>query len=166
MFYSGKGGSLNGKFKNITDLPVAESAEGLNLIVNDNGAAKQIAANSVVGKVKTVNGAEPDENGNVEIDIPEGFSGSWNDLSDKPFGDGEEITILERATYEGFFNPEADFNVLEESFQLDVVVGDNINVFWDGEIYSCQVMSHNNENMYFGNPKYQNSALCYCIVYR
>jgi hypothetical protein len=26
--------------KNITDLPVAESAEGLNLIVNDNGAAK------------------------------------------------------------------------------------------------------------------------------
>ena len=140
--------------KNITELPVAESAEGLNLIVNDNGAAKQIAANSVVGKVKTVNGAEPDENGNVEIDIPEGFSGSWNDLSDKPFGDGEEITILERATYEGFFNPEADFNVLEESFQLDVVVGDNINVFWDGEIYSCQVMSHNNENMYFGNPKY------------
>lgn len=33
--------------KNITDLPVAESAEGLNLIVNDNGAAKQIAASAV-----------------------------------------------------------------------------------------------------------------------
>lgn len=33
--------------KNITDLPVAESAEGLNLIVNDNGAAKQIAAHEV-----------------------------------------------------------------------------------------------------------------------
>ena len=33
--------------KNITDLPVAESAEGLNLIVNDNGSAKQIAASSV-----------------------------------------------------------------------------------------------------------------------
>jgi hypothetical protein len=33
--------------KNITDLPVAESAEGLNLIVNDNGAAKQIAAGAV-----------------------------------------------------------------------------------------------------------------------
>lgn len=47
--------------KNITDLPVAESAEGLNLIVNDNGAAKQIAAHEV--------GAS-----------------SWNDLKDKPFG--------------------------------------------------------------------------------
>lgn len=33
--------------KNITELPVAESAEGLNLIVNDNGAAKQIAAGAV-----------------------------------------------------------------------------------------------------------------------
>jgi hypothetical protein len=33
--------------KNITDLPVAESAEGLNLIVNDNGSAKQIPANAI-----------------------------------------------------------------------------------------------------------------------
>lgn len=33
--------------KNITELPLAESAEGLNLIVNDNGAAKQIAAGAV-----------------------------------------------------------------------------------------------------------------------
>lgn len=31
--------------KNITDVPMAESAEGLNLIVNDNGVAKQIPAN-------------------------------------------------------------------------------------------------------------------------
>lgn len=33
--------------KNITELPLAESADGLNLIVNDNGAAKQIAAHEV-----------------------------------------------------------------------------------------------------------------------
>lgn len=33
--------------KNITDVPVVESAQGLNLIVNDNGAAKQIAASAV-----------------------------------------------------------------------------------------------------------------------
>ena len=33
--------------KNITELPIAESAEGVNLIVNDNGAAKQIAASEV-----------------------------------------------------------------------------------------------------------------------
>lgn len=34
--------------KNITDVPVAESAEGLNLIANDDGVAKQIPA-SIVG---------------------------------------------------------------------------------------------------------------------
>ena len=33
--------------KSVTDLPLAESAEGLNLIVNDGGSAKQIAASSV-----------------------------------------------------------------------------------------------------------------------
>lgn len=33
--------------KSITELPLAESAEGLNLIVNDGGAAKQIPASAV-----------------------------------------------------------------------------------------------------------------------
>ena len=33
--------------KNITDLPIIESADGVNLIVNDNGSAKQIAAGAV-----------------------------------------------------------------------------------------------------------------------
>lgn len=45
--------------KNIADLPVAESAEGLNLIVNDNGAAKQIAASAVGAQADW---AETDEN--------------------------------------------------------------------------------------------------------
>lgn len=45
--------------KNITELPVAESAEGLNLIVNDNGAAKQIAASAVGAQADW---AETDEN--------------------------------------------------------------------------------------------------------
>ena len=45
--------------KNITELPVAESAEGLNLIVNDNGRAKQIAASAVGAQADW---AETDEN--------------------------------------------------------------------------------------------------------
>lgn len=55
--------------KNITDLPVAETAEGLNLIVNDNGSAKQIPANVISGGVS-----------------------SWNELEDKPFGE-ETVTV-------------------------------------------------------------------------
>ena len=34
-------------FKNITELPIIEKADGTNLIVNDNGRAKQIPANAV-----------------------------------------------------------------------------------------------------------------------
>jgi hypothetical protein len=45
--------------KNIVDLPVAESTEGLNLIVNDNGSAKQIAASAVGAQADW---AEMDEN--------------------------------------------------------------------------------------------------------
>lgn len=88
--------------KNITELPVAESAEGLNLIVNDNGAAKQIAANSVVGKVKTINGVEPDENGNVEIDIPEGFSGNSYDVVIVYEGDNTATEGIFEAIVSGF----------------------------------------------------------------
>lgn len=51
------------------------------------------------GAVKTVNGASPDENGNVEIEIPEGFSGSWNDLTDKPFG--ETTAMGDTLTWDG-----------------------------------------------------------------
>ena len=43
--------------------------------------------------MQSVNGAKPDENGNVEVEVPEGFSGSWNDLTDRPFG--EETTVIE-----------------------------------------------------------------------
>lgn len=46
-------------FKNITELPLAESAEGLNLIVNDSGSAKQIAASEVGAQADW---AETDEN--------------------------------------------------------------------------------------------------------
>ena len=49
--------------------------------------------------VKSVNGITPDENGNVEVEIPEGFSGSWNDLVDKPFGDGITEQIIEKTTH-------------------------------------------------------------------
>lgn len=76
--------------KNITDLPVADSIEGLNLIANDNGSAKQIPASSV-GKVKTVNGVNPDESGNVQIDT----ASSWNDLKDKPFYDARQTVVIE-----------------------------------------------------------------------
>lgn len=76
--------------KNIADLPVVESADGLNLIVEDNGSAKRIAVDKIEGKVKSVNGVMPDENGNVKVET----ASSWNDLTDKPFYE-ETVTVNE-----------------------------------------------------------------------
>ena len=100
--------------KKISELDhLEELTSSSNVIIEENGEAKRFSAASL-GKVKTVNGVEPDENGNIEVEIAEinypvtsvngmtgdvvieiadsgsgggsGFSGSWNDLTDKPFG--------------------------------------------------------------------------------
>lgn len=44
--------------------------------------------------VKTVNGKAPDENGNVEITIPGTGASSWNDLTDKPFGEAVNVDLF------------------------------------------------------------------------
>lgn len=92
--------------KNITDLPVVESAEGLNLIVNDNGSAKQIAANLVGG------------------------AASWNDLTDKPFYEeaevvdifvGETFTLEYEEPSATAFSPKTKYN-LEEGTVCNFVI--------------------------------------------
>lgn len=55
---------------------------------NDTVFATEEYVNNNSGKVKTVNGNEPDENGNVEVDT----ASSWNDLKDKPFDSEVKIT--------------------------------------------------------------------------
>ena len=70
--------------KNITELPVAESTNGLNLIVNDNGAAKQIAAHEVGAQADW---AETDETSPAfvknkpveEWDLDVAITVSWNE---------------------------------------------------------------------------------------
>lgn len=120
--------------KNITELPVAESADGLNLIVNDNGAAKQIAA-SAVSKVKTVNGAQPDESGNVQIDT----ASSWNDLKDKPFyAEIEKIAIFKNQN-----TVSDDYTVIEidPSHLAKLKVGDFIEIVYNDVSY-LTVLNH------------------------
>lgn len=75
------------KFKTYDELEISEAlSDASHVIIEENGDVKRFPVNSI-GKVKTVNGIEPDESGNVTVEIPEGFSGNWNDLSDKPFGE-------------------------------------------------------------------------------
>lgn len=125
--------------KNITDLPVAESAEGLNLIVNDNGAAKQIAASAVGAQADW---AETDEtspafikNKPVEewdLDITVNVSNDTNDeriftsivnvgifsaIKNKIINN-EPIKIKEQLIYP---NPEDNTKILYENFVINNV---------------------------------------------
>lgn len=141
--------------KDITDLPVAASAKGLNLIVNDNGAAKQIAADAI-GKVKSVNGTQPDANGNIEIEIPEGFSGSWNDLKDKPFYSKTEV-VLEKQVIEGFAAENSGLFTADYPCELNISLGDKLSIWFDGESYECTTINLPNapaEILGFGNPAF------------
>lgn len=53
------------------------------------------ARETLKNTVKSINGATPDENGNIEVEVGSGSGGgvsSWNDLTDKPFGE-EQIVL-------------------------------------------------------------------------
>lgn len=57
------------KFKTYNELEISEAlSDASHVIIEENGDVKRFPANSI-GKVKTVNGAEPDENGNVAVEI-------------------------------------------------------------------------------------------------
>ena len=81
------------KIKKISELEhLEELTSSSNVIIEENGEAKRFSAASL-GKVKTVNGVEPDENGNIEVEAGSvGGVSSWNDLTDKPFGE-ESIAL-------------------------------------------------------------------------
>lgn len=63
---------------------LAEAGENAKLVVEEDGELKRIPA-SAVGQVKTVNGVEPDEAGNVGV--------SYNNLLDRPFYEEELLCV-------------------------------------------------------------------------
>ena len=77
--------------------------------------------------VQAVNGVEPDENGNVTIEISGGGVSSWNDLTDKPFYEEYgRITLVE-----GVFK---NWDVYERIVSLDI--GTKYIIEYDGVEYN------------------------------
>lgn len=101
--------------KNITELPVAESTDGLNVIVNDNGSAKQIAASSV------------------------GVT-SWNNLTDKPFYEEVDTTavFVEEEFELQYEEPSA--NVFGASLPFPVELGSLCDIVMNGVSYNDIVL--------------------------
>ena len=115
--------------KNITELPMAESAEGLNLIVNDNGSAKQIAASAV--------GAQADWN---EMD-----ENSTSYIKNRPFWTGEinYTTLVDKLTLNfsstGFYG--------QKSIDpIEIIENEKYFVTFDDEQYECVAFFHNYGN--------------------
>lgn len=116
--------------KSITELPVVESAENLNLIVNDNGAAKQIPASAV--------GAQADWNQNDET--------AADYVKNRPFY--EDVTVIEEsilplqavALESGRSDLFASSGVLANAVTFDKTYfaeGDTYNVYYNGMLYEC-----------------------------
>jgi hypothetical protein len=143
--------------KNITELPVAESADGLNLIVNDNGSAKQIAASAVGAQADW---AVTDENSPAFIkNKPEVVQADWNqnNSSAQDYVKNrthwvEEEVVLERRTIEGFADMGGGYGVLL-SYTINIPDGE-MTVYWDGVEYNCVA-----SNGFVGNTLFMGSGV-------
>lgn len=130
--------------KNITELPVAESADGLNLIVNDNGVAKQIAASEV--------GAQADwnimdESSPAFVKNKPTVVSSWNELADKPFGEeeGKIVVIPETTGAVVASNTRIEFDYS----LLDWTEGNVYFIKWDGVEHECTCYENNDGFMVY-----------------
>lgn len=83
------------EFKDIATVDVAGSvSDAAHVLVEDGGVIKRLPKEEVgSGTVKSVNGTEPDENGNVELSV----AASWDDLENKPFYE----EVKEIVTFDG-----------------------------------------------------------------
>jgi hypothetical protein len=107
--------------------------------------------------VTSVNGMT----GDVVIDIPEGFSGSWNDLTDKPFCEvNEKQTIIEPHDHSfGFFymSSWASSGSLEidgSDYADTWVKGEQLHVLWNGVEYVATITAPYNGVGYIINVGY------------
>ena len=112
------------------------------IIENNPDLIAQIRKDLLESAVTSVNNVEPDENGNVEIEIPEGFSGSWNDLTDKPFGEETGLIALMGKTtfaddsFNDFYVDGTKYNT-ESGIEATLVEGDTYVVEYNGVEYTC-----------------------------
>ena len=147
--------------KNITELPLAESAEGLNLIVNDGGSAKQIAA-SAVGAQADFN--VTDENSPAYIkNKPSVAQANWAEtdeskasfIKNKPFYDTRKFDTIE-VTFDGNIenkenvNPEEGFyfvKVSDKTPTKEEIIGSTISMNSSGEISTLELSENELEVM-------------------
>lgn len=107
---------------------LAEAGENAKLVVEEDGELKRIPA-SAVGQVKTVNGVEPDEAGNVGV--------SYNNLLDKPFYEIGTSVKWDGNT-EGLVNSNRYYKVSDAVPTKEQCIGGHVTLVYDGSPMSRQ----------------------------
>ena len=86
------------KFKKLADVDcVEETSENTNVLVEDDGEIKRTPKSSF-GTVKSVNGVEPDETGNIPIDFPKCVVQTVNGVEPDETGNVEIAMIVKSST--------------------------------------------------------------------
>lgn len=158
------------KFKAYGELEISEAlSDASHVIIEENGDVKRFPANSI-GKVKTVNGAEPDENGNVAVEIPAPVQ---PDLSqnDPEAPDYVKGVIRQESLPEGYpyktetvnvILPETEFTTVERDgvymavleSPVELIAGHAYNVTFDGDEYTCVASNPIAGATFVGNAKF------------
>ena len=128
------------KFKAYGELEISEAlSDASHVIIEENGDVKRFPANSI-GKVKTVNGAEPDESGNVTVqpDFSQNDPTAPDYVKNRPFytGDPVETVVVEERT-ESFSDPGHGIYIAQSQVAFEIKVGETYKVYWDGAAYEC-----------------------------
>lgn len=140
------------KTETISQLEVLESAEGTRVLVEQDGEYKRVDADKLGGgKVKTVNGAEPDENGNVKVEIPE--TPDW--VATKKPGSGDIVYIAEQRLTSGMWSK------LQMSLQPEATYVVTLN----GELYPCVARAYGQGAILGNNTELTLNDYPFCILW-
>ena len=139
-------------YKKLSEATFVENImDTANVLIEENDEIKRVPK-SVMGKVKTVNGAEPDENGDVAIEIPNtggafvvNVTWDWEEI------DGEEVIVYEK----------------DKSFAEILTAiknGDSVAVNEDGGFHHLMRNNYDTELKFVSIEMFDNAGAFSCFV--
>lgn len=158
-------------FKNVTVLESISNSEAISEKYPDifeqfkDDVINEVS-NTQKSLVKSVNHNLPDSSGNVEIET--GGVTSWNDLTDRPFGDINEDTLL--VSHELEFKQNADGNYVSlQNYPSDANLfqqGKTYLVKWDGQEYkfTMAILNPDIGNLYIFSTVNEDTGEPWCYI--
>ena len=99
---------------------------------------------ATAGRVKTVNGIEPDDAGNITVEVADGFSGEYNDLKGKTHYDTRKwVDVIDETcdSYKAFGACFISKDGMPMLSHYDMSNAQNAKIIWGDTEYLCDVKS-------------------------